>query len=90
MAAYVISMHEIDPHAEDDNRFYMPIDLIHHVEDRINSGKMQTSRMLIIALSDENDISVYSSNLSSLESIGVLSIAQHSIMQNSAVDLDEE
>jgi hypothetical protein len=87
---YVTNMHEPDPHAEDDNRFYLPVDLLRHVEDRILSGQMQTSRMLIIALSDEDDISVYSANMTSLESIGILSIAQNAIIHGSAVNLDDE
>lgn len=81
-------MHELDPHAGDDNRFYLPVDLLRHVEDRINTGKMHPTRMMIITLSDTDLIDVYSANLSSLEAVGLLTVAQDSIVRSDVSDVE--
>lgn len=83
-------MHGEDPHGEDDNRFYLPLDLLLHVEDLIRSGVMAPSRMVIVGISDSGSMEVYSSNLNTMETLGILNVAQHSIIDGSATNRDLE
>lgn len=77
-----------DPHANDDNRFYLPIDLLRHLEDLIETNQMEPNRMIVVTTADDGSMEVYSSNLNSIETIGMLAVAQQSIIQGSVPEIE--
>ena len=72
------------------NRHWLPIDVVRYIEDLILKGEINPQRMVVVCHEDGEPLNIFNSNIDSLESVGLLQIAQQAIIDDSVYPPEDE